>query len=82
MALSGSPNSTCARKWKHCRRVSGYWRSDRNLVTATGGKHAWRAEDLAKEIDADKWAAREAAQRTFLGRMTSAIDQATDSMRP
>jgi Tol biopolymer transport system component len=53
----------------------------RYLVTATGGKHAWRAEDLAKEIDADNWAARQAAQRTFLGRVTAAVEQATDSIK-
>jgi hypothetical protein len=39
----------------------------RHLVTATGGKHAWRADDLAREIDADLWATRQAAKRSFLG---------------
>ena len=52
----------------------------RHLVTPTGGKHAWRAEDLAKEIDADNWARRQAAQRSFLGRITAAVDQAADSI--
>jgi hypothetical protein len=42
----------------------------RHLVTATGGKHAWRADDLADEIDADSLAARQAASRTVLGRVT------------
>jgi hypothetical protein len=51
------------------------------LVTASGGKHAWRAEDLAKEIDADNWAARQAAQRTYLGKMTAAMDRATNSVK-
>jgi len=41
----------------------------RHLVTATGGKHAWRADDLADEIDADRLAAQQAVQRTFLGRV-------------
>jgi len=41
----------------------------RHLVTATGGKHAWRADDLAEEIDADTQAARQAAERTILGRI-------------
>ena len=52
----------------------------RHLVTPTGGKHAWRAEDLAKEIDADNWARRQAAERSFLGRITAAVDQAADSI--
>jgi hypothetical protein len=52
----------------------------RHLVTPTGGKHAWRAEDLAKEIDADNWARRQAAQRSFLGTITAAVDQAADSI--
>jgi hypothetical protein len=42
----------------------------RHLVTATGGKHAWRADDLADEIDADRLAAQQAVQRTLLGRVT------------
>src|SRR5262249_40750899 len=48
----------------------------RHLVTATGGKHAWRADDLANEIDADRLAARQAAERTILGRITSCIGRA------
>jgi WD40 repeat protein len=32
----------------------------RHLVTATGGKQMWRADDLADEIDADRSAARQA----------------------
>jgi hypothetical protein len=48
----------------------------RHLVTATGGKHAWRADDLADEIDADRSAARQAAERTILGRITGCIDRA------
>ena len=47
----------------------------RHLVTATGGKHAWRADDLAEEIDADAQAARKAAERTILGRITARIAQ-------
>jgi hypothetical protein len=35
----------------------------RHLVTATGGKHAWRADDLANEIDADSRAEQQAADR-------------------
>jgi WD40 repeat protein len=45
----------------------------RHLVTATGGKHAWRADDLAEEIDADTQAARQAAERNIFGRMTGRI---------
>jgi WD40 repeat protein len=45
----------------------------RHLVTATGGKHAWRADDLAEEIEADTQAARQAAERTIFGRMTDRI---------
>jgi hypothetical protein len=43
----------------------------RHLVTATGGKHAWRAD----EIDADRSAARQAAERTIVGRITGRIDR-------
>jgi len=35
----------------------------RHLVTATGGKHAWRADDLAEEIGADSRAEQQAADR-------------------
>src|SRR5262249_16657962 len=35
----------------------------RHLVTATGGKHAWRADDLAEEISTDSRAEQEAADR-------------------
>jgi uncharacterized protein with WD repeat len=35
----------------------------RHLVTATGGKHAWRSDDLAEEIDADSRAEQQAADR-------------------
>jgi hypothetical protein len=47
----------------------------RNLVTATGGKHAWRADDLAKEIDADPSAVRLVTVRNLLGHFASAIDK-------
>jgi hypothetical protein len=47
----------------------------RHLVTATGGKHAWRADDLANEIDADRSAARQAAERTLLGSIGGRIDR-------
>ena len=45
----------------------------RHLVTATGGKHAWRADDLAEEIEADTQAARQAAERNIVGRMAGRI---------
>jgi Tol biopolymer transport system component len=45
----------------------------RHLVTATGGKHAWRADNLAEEIEADTQAARQAAERNIVGRMTGRI---------
>jgi WD40 repeat protein len=47
----------------------------RHLVTATGGKHAWRADDLTDEIDADRLAARQAAARTILGRLTGRLNR-------
>jgi hypothetical protein len=40
-----------------------------HLVTATGGKHAWRADDLAEEIASHRRAARQAAERTIFGRV-------------
>jgi hypothetical protein len=46
-----------------------------HMVTATGGKHAWRADDLANEIDADRVAAVQAAKRTLLGRMGARLDR-------
>ena len=52
----------------------------RHLATATGGKHAWRADDLANEIDADRSAARQAAERTILGRITGSIDRVAASV--
>ena len=45
----------------------------RHLVTATGGKHAWRAEDLAEEIIADSRAEAEAVgQMTGVGQVDAA----------
>jgi hypothetical protein len=44
-----------------------------HLVTATGAKHAWRADDLATEIDADRSATRKAAEHLFLGRVAGRI---------
>jgi WD40 repeat protein len=44
----------------------------RYLVTATGGKQARRADDLAREIDAD----RIAAERTFFGKIGSHVRHA------
>jgi hypothetical protein len=52
----------------------------RHLVTATGGKHAWRADDLAEEIDADTQAARQAAERTIFGRVTGRIERAAGAI--
>jgi WD40 repeat protein len=48
-----------------------------HLVTPTGGKHAWRADDLAKELDAEAWATREATRRTKLGRVAGAMNAMT-----
>ena len=48
-----------------------------HLVTPTGGKHAWRADDLAKELDAEGWATREATQRTILGRVAGKMNAMT-----
>jgi WD40 repeat protein len=45
-----------------------------HLVTASGGKQAWRADDLATQIDADRQANRQAAERTVLGRVTGRLD--------
>ena len=39
----------------------------RHLVTATGGKHAWRADDLAEEIRADSRAEQQVADRVAGG---------------
>jgi WD40 repeat protein len=47
------------------------------LVTPTGGKHAWRADDLAKDLDAEAWATREATRRTKLGRVAGAMNAMT-----
>jgi hypothetical protein len=47
------------------------------LVTPTGGKHAWRADDLAKDLDAEAWATREATRRTKLGRVAGAMNATT-----
>jgi WD40 repeat protein len=52
----------------------------RHLVTATGGKHAWRADDLASEIDADKLAGRQAAEGRLLGRITATCRAAGRSL--
>ena len=47
----------------------------RHLVTATGGKHAWRSDDLAEEISADSEAARKVAERSFLGHIGVRISE-------
>jgi hypothetical protein len=44
-----------------------------HLVTASGAKHAWRADDLAKELAAPKAATSAAAAQSRLGRVTGAI---------
>ena len=47
-----------------------------HLVTATGGKHAWRADDLAEEIGAHERTARQAAERTVFGRVIARVGRA------
>jgi sugar lactone lactonase YvrE len=52
----------------------------RHLVTATGGKHAWRADDLADEIAADSRAEQQAAdQMTGMGAAGRALLGIADS---
>jgi hypothetical protein len=48
------------------------------LVTAIGGKHAWRADDLAEEIAAHGRAARQAAERTIFGRVYARVARVAD----
>jgi WD40 repeat protein len=47
----------------------------RHLVTSTGAKHAWRADDLAKEIDTDPSVVRLVKEHKVLGHAVDAIDK-------
>ena len=46
-----------------------------HLVTATGGKHAWRADDLAEEIASHGRVVRQAAERTIFGRVIASASR-------
>jgi WD40 repeat protein len=51
-----------------------------HLVTPTGGKQAWRADDLAEEIDSHRLAELQAAERSILGRFTARLGRVAAMM--